>query len=143
MHRFKTEIDAQACNVSYLRQVPFLPLHLLSSLQPLPARSSSIFLVMQTQRQSPAGQEQPARERPAGEEKYLWGLVVVSRVLVSTQMPEKRSEQPASSQEESGVVEWRTVKKRLPEKKMAGGLFCQQALTKSQETGGHGSGSVQ
>ena len=53
--------------------------------------------------------------------------LLLSRVPRSTQRPrpEKRSEQPVSSQEEE---EWTTVKKRLPEKKMAGGLFSQQLL---------------
>ena len=33
------------------------------------------------------------------------------------------------------------MKKRLPEKERAGGLFSHPALTKGEETGGHGSGS--
>ena len=53
--------------------------------------------------------------------------LLLSRVPRSTQRPrpEKRAEQPVSSQEEE---EWTTVKKRLPEKKRAGGLFSQQLL---------------
>ena len=38
-------------------------------------------------------------------------------------------------------MEWTSVKKRLPEKERAGGLFSHPALTQGEETGGHGSGS--